>query len=45
VERSLDKTDPKRIVCTDCHGEHRMKVRTVLWDKKSGTLLRTNRAD
>ena len=45
VQRSPDKTDTKRIVCTDCHGEHRMKVRTVIWDKKSGKLLRTNRAD
>lgn len=45
VERGPDRTDTKRIVCTDCHGEHRMKVRTVIWDKKSGKLLRTNRAD
>ncbi len=45
AERNPDKTDPERIVCTDCHGEHRMKVRTVIWDKKSGKLLRTNRAD
>jgi hypothetical protein len=43
VERGLGKTAPERIVCTDCHGEHRMKVRTVIWDKKSGKLLRTNR--
>ncbi|MDY0170695.1 MAG: multiheme c-type cytochrome [Thermoguttaceae bacterium] len=27
-------------VCTDCHGEnHRLKVRTRLWDKKTGKLL------
>jgi len=45
VERNLGKTEPERIVCTDCHGEHRMKVRTVIWDKKSGKLLRTNKAD
>lgn len=45
MERGFDKTEPKRTVCTDCHGEHRMKVRTVIWDKNSGTLLRTNRAD
>jgi hypothetical protein len=46
-ERGLDKTkaDPGKIVCTDCHGDHRMKVRTVIWDKKSGELLRTNRGD
>lgn len=45
VERGLSKTEPERIVCTNCHGEHRMKVRTVIWDKTSGKLLRTNRAD
>jgi hypothetical protein len=45
VQRSLDKADPGKIVCTDCHGEHRMKVRTVIWDKQSGKLLRTNRGD
>ncbi len=45
AERGLDKTDPNRIVCTDCHGDHRMKVRTVIWDKKSGKLLRTNKGD
>jgi len=40
-----DKTDPDKIVCTDCHGEHRMKVRTIIWDKKTGKLLRTNRGE
>ncbi|MHC4331226.1 MAG: cytochrome c3 family protein [Planctomycetota bacterium] len=44
-ERDLDKSDPARIVCTDCHGEHRMEVRTVVWDKKTGKILRTNRGD
>lgn len=46
-ERGLDKakTDPDKIICTDCHGEHRMRIRTVIWDKKSGKLLRTNRED
>ena len=44
-ELALDKTDPDKIVCTDCHGDHRMKVRTIIWDKKSGKLLRTNRGD
>jgi hypothetical protein len=45
TQRGLDKNDPNEIVCTDCHGDHRMKVRTVIWDKKSGKLLRTNRGD
>jgi len=46
-ERGLDKaqTDPDEIVCTDCHGDHRMRIRTVIWDKKSGKLLQTNRKD
>lgn len=44
-ERGIDKSDPAQIVCTDCHGEHRMKVRTVIWDKETGKLLRTNRGD
>ena len=42
-EGELDKPDPDRTICTNCHGEHRMKVRTVIWDKKSGKLLRTNK--
>ncbi len=37
-ERCATKTDPKQIVCTDCHGRHRLKVRTVRWDKKTGKL-------
>ncbi len=45
AERSQGKTDPDKIVCTDCHGKHRMEVRTVVWDKKTGKLLRTNRGD
>jgi len=36
-------TDPKKVVCTDCHGEHRLKVRSVYWDKNSGKLLGRNR--
>jgi len=44
-ERDRDKSDPAAIVCTDCHGDHRMKVRTVIWDKETGELLRTNQGD
>ena len=44
-KRNPDKTDPDKIVCTDCHGNHRMKVRTVIWDKKTGKLLSTNRGE
>ncbi len=32
-------TNPKKVVCTDCHGEHRLKVRSVRWDKDTGKLL------
>jgi len=35
MERGLDRTEPNEIVCTDCHGDHRMKVRTIIWDKGS----------
>ena len=35
-------TDPKNVVCTDCHGEHRLKVRSVHWDKNTGKLLAHN---
>jgi hypothetical protein len=38
-KRCAHKIDPKTIVCTDCHGQHRLKIRTVQWDKKTGKLL------
>jgi hypothetical protein len=28
------------IACSDCHGDHRLKLRSVRWDKKTGELLR-----
>jgi hypothetical protein len=37
--RCPTKTDPKTIVCTDCHGQHRLKRRVVRWDKKTGKLI------
>ena len=43
VERFLEKTsghtDLKSLVCTSCHGEHRLPVRTVRWDRKTGKLV------
>ena len=39
VQRGLAKAEPKTIVCTDCHGDHRLAQRTVRWDKKTGKLL------
>ena len=38
-QRCPKKTDPKTIVCTDCHFEHRMKRRTIEWDRKTRELL------
>jgi hypothetical protein len=38
-ERFPPNTDPKKVVCSDCHGEHRLKVRSVRWDKNTGKLL------
>jgi len=38
-ERCLTKTDPATIVCTDCHGAHRLRLRTVRWDKRTRKLL------
>ncbi len=38
-ERCPEKTDLKTVVCTDCHGYHRLKTRTVRWEKKTGKLI------
>jgi hypothetical protein len=38
-QRCPAKTDPQKIVCTDCHFEHRMRFRTVWWNKKTGKLV------
>lgn len=45
LERAARSTDTDAITCTVCHGDHRMKVRTVIWDKRNGGLLSTNRQD
>lgn len=39
LTRCRDITNPEKIVCTDCHGQHRMNHRTILWDKRTGRLL------
>jgi hypothetical protein len=31
--------DPGRTSCIDCHGQHKLKVRTRRWDKSTGKLL------
>ncbi len=44
-ERCPEKTNPKDLVCTDCHGQHRLKLRTVRWDKKTGKVLDVKKKD
>jgi len=43
-KRGLTRRDPTKIVCTDCHGQHRLKVRTVRWDRKTGKLIDQDKA-
>jgi len=33
------KVDPNRVLCTDCHGAHRLKRRTIVWNKRTGALI------
>lgn len=40
LERCPDKKDARDLVCTDCHFDHRLKMRTVRWNKKTGKLLK-----
>ncbi len=37
--RCPKKEDLNQIVCTDCHGQHRLEKRKVRWDKRSGKLI------
>jgi hypothetical protein len=39
AERCPGKTNMSEVICTDCHGDHRAKLRTVRWDKKTGKLI------
>ncbi len=47
VERWLGlepgKKTPQNLICTDCHGKHRLAIRTVRWDKNTRKLLSTNK--
>ncbi len=43
-ERSAALAAPGQVVCTDCHGMHRLKLRSVRRDKKTGKLMSTNTA-
>ena len=33
------KTHVEDLLCTDCHGDHRLKIRTVRWDKHTRKLI------
>lgn len=39
LKRCPDKKDMKQLVCTDCHGSHRLERRVVRWNKKTGELI------
>jgi len=36
---TVSAADLKTQVCTDCHGSHKMKVRTRMWDKETRELI------
>lgn len=38
-QRCPAKTNPEAIVCTDCHFQHRLRFRTVWWDKRTRELV------
>ncbi len=38
-QRALRVRSDKPIVCTQCHGQHRLDHRTVVWDRTTGKLL------
>jgi len=35
----FNKAVDDKNVCTDCHGKHRLNVRTRVWDKETGELI------
>ncbi|GAB6166810.1 hypothetical protein JCM19992_28100 [Thermostilla marina] len=39
LKRGLRGTPADKLVCTDCHGRHRLAHRTVRWDKTTRKLL------
>lgn len=44
-KRSLTATAPKELLCTHCHGAHRLRVRTVRWNKTTRKLIPPTGAD
>lgn len=41
LEKNPGTTDVESLVCTKCHGEHHLSVRTVRWDRRTGKVLAT----
>jgi hypothetical protein len=39
LERCPQKTDLDKLICTDCHGMHRLKSRTTRWDKRTRAVI------
>ncbi len=39
LQRVPAKTNPEEVVCTDCHGEHRLRHRSVWWDRETRELI------
>jgi hypothetical protein len=39
LKRNPGETAPRMVVCTACHGRHRLETRTVRWDRKTGELI------
>jgi formate-dependent nitrite reductase cytochrome c552 subunit len=37
-----DEKDAATLTCTDCHGKHRAERRRVVWDKRTGKLIRAD---
>jgi len=40
--RRPEKSPLDPVVCTDCHGRHRLKRRSVRWNKQTGELMPGN---
>lgn len=38
-QRCPQKTKPEQLVCTDCHGKHRLEKRAIRWDKTTGKII------
>ncbi len=40
IQRGMNVNNDQTLVCTDCHGDHRLTRRSIRWDKKTGKLIR-----